>query len=122
MNILLWVLQVLLALHTVMGAVWKFSNSEQTVYSLSAIPHAVWIGLSGIEFLCAAALVAPLLKKAWGRWVPVAAAVIAAEMLLYCAIHLAAGDPNGGPLVYWLVTAAFCAWIAFGRMKLRPIR
>lgn len=44
MNILLWVLQILLALHTVIGAVWKFSNSEQTVRSLNAIPHGVWAG------------------------------------------------------------------------------
>jgi len=29
MNILLWTFQVLLALHTAIGAVWKFSNSEQ---------------------------------------------------------------------------------------------
>jgi hypothetical protein len=31
MNILLWILQILLALHTIVGAVWKFLNSEQTV-------------------------------------------------------------------------------------------
>ena len=46
MNILLWILQILLALHTTMGAVWKFSNSEQTVHSLSAIPHGVWLTMS----------------------------------------------------------------------------
>ena len=48
MNILLWVLQILLALHTAMGAVWKFSNSEQTVPSLKAIPHGAWLTLSQI--------------------------------------------------------------------------
>lgn len=46
MNIGLWILQVLLALHTVMGSVWKFSNSEQTVPSLSAIPHGIWLAMS----------------------------------------------------------------------------
>ena len=31
MNIFLWVLQIILALHTAVGAVWKFSHSaEQT--------------------------------------------------------------------------------------------
>ncbi|MBL9038941.1 MAG: hypothetical protein JNG84_10530, partial [Archangium sp.] len=59
MNIFLWILQVLLALHTTMGAVWKFSNSEQTTPSLKAIPHAVWLGMSGIEILCSVALVLP---------------------------------------------------------------
>ena len=31
MNVLLWILQILLALHTVTGAVWKFFNSEHSV-------------------------------------------------------------------------------------------
>ncbi len=53
MNIALWILQVLLALHTAMGAVWKLSHSEQTVASLSALPHALWLGLSGLEVLAA---------------------------------------------------------------------
>ena len=37
MNPTLWVLQSLLALHTAIGALWKFSNSEQAVPSLSAL-------------------------------------------------------------------------------------
>lgn len=121
MNVLFWVLQVLLALHTVMGAVWKFSNSEQTVPSLAAIPHAVWMGLSGVELLCAAALLLPILKRNLGRWAPVAAAVIAFEMLAFCGVHLASGDPNSGPLIYWLVVAMFCAILAYGRWRMKPI-
>jgi hypothetical protein len=31
MDILLWILQILLALHTIVGAVWKFSNSERVI-------------------------------------------------------------------------------------------
>lgn len=42
MHILLWGLQILIAIHTAIGAVWKFSNSpEQTMPSLSAIPQSV---------------------------------------------------------------------------------
>ena len=63
MNILLWVLQILLALHTAIGAVWKFFNSEQTVPSLKAIPHGVWLSLSVIEILCSLALVLPALSQ-----------------------------------------------------------
>jgi hypothetical protein len=63
MNILLWVLQILLALHTIVGAVWKFSNSEQTVPSLQTIPHGIWLAMSIIELLCALALILPALKK-----------------------------------------------------------
>lgn len=121
MNIALWVLQVLLAAHTAVGAVWKFSNSEQTVPSLGALPHGVWLGLSGIELLCALALVLPALSRRMGSLVPVAAVVIAAEMLLFCVLHLVSGDPSHGQMIYWLVVAAICAFIAYGRLVLRPL-
>lgn len=51
MNILLWVLQALLALHTFTGAVWKWSNPEQTVPSLKAIPHGIWLAMSVADCL-----------------------------------------------------------------------
>jgi len=121
MNIALWVVQVLLAAHTVTGAVWKFSNSEQTVPSLSALPHSVWLGLSVVELLCALGLVLPALNKGMAFLVPVAAIVIAAEMLLFCGLHLASGDPNHGQMIYWLVVAAICAFVAYGRLVLKPL-
>lgn len=121
MNIALWVLQVLLAAHTVIGAVWKFSNSEQTVPSLSALPHSAWLGLGGIELLCALALVLPALGGGTAFLAPVAAIVIAAEMLLFCVLHLASGDPNHGQLIYWLVVAAICAFIIYGRLVMTPL-
>ena len=88
MNILLWVLQVLLALHTAMGAVWKISHSEQTVPSLSAIPHGAWLSLAVIELVCCLALVVPGFYRPLAMLVPIAAACIAAEMLLFCGVHL----------------------------------
>jgi hypothetical protein len=121
MNILLWILQIALALHTVMGAIWKFSNSEQSVPSLRAIPHAVWLGLSIVELACAIGLVLPLLMRAKGALAPVAALVIAAEMALYVGVHLMSGEGKPGELVYWIVVAAFCAFIAYGRFVLKPI-
>jgi hypothetical protein len=120
MNILLWVLQVLLALHTAMGAVWKFSNSEQAVPSLSALGHGGWLGLAVVELLCAVGLVVPVLSKPLGSLAPIAAAVIAGEMLLFCALHLRSGDPNHGQMIYWLVVAAVCAFVAYGRFVLQP--
>src|SRR5262245_57977839 len=120
MNILLWVLQVLLALHTVMGAVWKFSNSEQTVPSLKAIPHEAWLAMSVFELLCSLCLVLPAVNKPLAILAPVAAACIAAEMLLFCGLHIYSGDANYGHMIYWLVVAAICAFIAYGRFVLKP--
>ena len=121
MNILLWVLQILLALHTAMGAVWKFSNSERAVPSLKAIPHGVWLAMSVVELLCALALVVPAIDGSLAILAPIAAICIAVEMLLFSALHLSSGDRTRGPLIYWLVVAAICAFIAYGRFVSMPL-
>jgi hypothetical protein len=115
MNILLWVLQIFLALHTAMGAVWKFFNSEQAVPSLNAIPHEVWLAMSGFELLCSLCLILPAFNKSLAMLAPIAAVGIAAEMLLFSGLHIYSGDANYGPMIYWLVVAAICAFIAYGR-------
>jgi hypothetical protein len=120
MNILLWILQILLALHTVIGAVWKFSNSEQSVPSLKAIPHGVWLAMSVVEMLCALGLILPAFNKPLAILAPIAAAGIAAEMLLFSGVHLYSGDANYGPMIYWLVVAALSAVIGYGRFVLKP--
>jgi hypothetical protein len=121
MNILLWVLQTLLALHTAVGAVWKFSNPAQTMPSLSAIPNGVWLAMSVVELLCAVGLILPAVYKPAAVLAPIAALLIAAEMLLFCVLHITSGDPTYGPMVYWLVVAAICAFIAYGRLVLKPL-
>ena len=121
MNVFLWILQVLLALHTVTGAVWKFSHSEQSIPSLRALPHAVWLALIGVELLCAIGLILPALSRPTATLAPVAAAVIGAEMLLFSGVHLGSGVTNHGELVYWLVVAALCAFIAWGRFVAKPL-
>jgi len=123
MNILLWVLQVALALHTLVGAVWKFSHTaEQTMPSLGAIPNRAWLTMAIIEILCGIALLLPALIKSLSIAIPIAALVIAAEMLLFCGVHIASGNiSNVGPMMYWLVVAALCAFIAYGRLVLQPL-
>ncbi|MBK8504223.1 MAG: DoxX family protein [Saprospiraceae bacterium] len=121
MNIVLWVLQVLLALHTIMGALWKFSNSEQTVPSLSSIPHSIWLTLSVIELLCSLGLILAAFNKSLGRLVPMAAIVIAIEMCFFSVVHLTAGDSEHSQMIYWLVVAAICGLIAYGRFVVKPI-
>jgi hypothetical protein len=121
MNILLWVFQDLLALHTAIGAVWKFSHSaEQTMPSLKAIPAGVWQAMSVLELFFALGLILPALIKSLGITVPIAAICIALEMIAFMAIHLYSGDTNYGPLFYWLIVTLFCAFIAYGRTMLRP--
>ena len=118
MNVLFWILQVVLALHTISGALWKFSHSRP---SLSAIPHGAWLAMSVIELLCALALILPAFKKSLGKLAPMAATFIAAEMLLFSGLNVASGQGKSGEIAYWLVVAAICAFIAYGRFVLRPL-
>jgi DoxX-like family len=120
MNILLWILQSLLAAHTLMGAVWKFSNPAQNMPSLAAIPPRAWLGLSVVEILCVVGLLLPALGSRFALTSPVAAGIIAAEMILFCVLHFISGEKALGPIVYWLVVAALSGFIVFGRLSLKP--
>lgn len=121
MNIALWILLALLAIHTLMGAIWKFSNSEQTVAPLSSIPHRVWMGLSVLEIIAVIFLVLPVISKRFGRLVPAAAFAIAAEMIYFSIVFLASGATDFNQLIYWLVVAMVCIFVAYGRLRLKPI-
>ncbi len=121
MNVLFWVLQILLALHTLMGAVWKFSNSAQVVPSLSAIPHGVWLTMSVLEILCSLGLVVPVFSRGLGILAPIAAVFIAAEMLVFSGLLVLSHEASYAPMIYWLVVAAVCAFVAYGRFALRPL-
>ncbi|TWT55503.1 DoxX family protein [Allorhodopirellula solitaria] len=121
MNILLWGLQILLALHTAMGAVWKFTNSvDQTMPTLNAIPNPLWIAMGGFELVLALALLTPAFYQPLAFLAPVAAVCIAAEMVLFTVLHLYSGDRTLGPVIYWLVVAGLCLIVAYGRFVLVP--
>lgn len=120
MNIVLWIIQGLLALHTAVGAVWKFSNSEQAVPTLSAIPHGAWLAMAAVEIVCALGLLAPLAYRPLAVLAPVAALVIALEMLTFTVLHLRSGASDLSPILYWAVVAAVCIFVAYGRFILSP--
>lgn len=89
--------------------------------SLKAIPAPVWLGLSVVEIACGLALLLPAVVGSVAGLVPVAAALVALEMLVFSALHLASGAKEHGPMIYWLVTAAVCAFVAYGRWMLAPL-
>ncbi|WP_324752024.1 DoxX family protein [Roseovarius sp. Pro17] len=121
MNIILWILQALLALHTAIGAGWKLLNSEQSIPTLTAIPHGVWMVLIPFELICAMGLVVPAIAPSLGWLVPLAAIGIAIEMVVFSGVHLQAGADQNGPMFYWLCVAAICTIIAAGRWMISPL-
>lgn len=116
MNIALWIVQVLLAAHTAVGAVWKVNHGPQAVPSLQAIPRPAWLAMAVVEVACAIGLVAPAAHVPLMGLVPVAAGLIGLEMLAFCGLHAASGRGRPKEMAYWLVVAAVCAVVAAGRL------
>lgn len=120
MNIFLWILQGLIALHTGIGAIWKFSKTpEQTMPSLKAIPNSVWMGMSVLELLIALSLILPVLNKSLAKYAPIAAIFIVVEMLIFSGLHLSSANSDYGPIFYWMIVASICGFIAYGRFVLK---
>ena len=122
MNILLWVLQVLAAL--MYGAsgtmkVFMFDKISGKVASFGALPREAWMTLGIIELVCVVGLIAPAAL----RWQPtltvVAAAVLAIESLVFIAVHVKYNEM--GSIVMSGVLGLIMAFIAYGRMFLKPI-
>jgi uncharacterized membrane protein YphA (DoxX/SURF4 family) len=122
MNILLWVLQVLAAL--VYGAsgvmkVFLFDTISQDVPSFGALPRGAWTALGILELVCVVGLIVP---SAF-RWRPSltvwAAAVLALESLVFVGVHVKYREV--GSIVMVCVLGPLMAFIAYGRMVLKPI-
>jgi len=122
MNVLLWVLQVLAAL--VYGAsgimkVFLFDKASEGVPSFGALPRGAWMALGILELLCAVGLIVP----AAFRWKPaltvVAALLLAVESLVFIWVHVQYREVP--PIVLSAVLGLLMAFIAYGRLVLKPI-
>jgi uncharacterized membrane protein YphA (DoxX/SURF4 family) len=122
MNILLWVLQVLAAI--VYGAsgsmkVFSFDNISKQVRSFDALPRKVWMVLGIIELVCTVGLIVP----AAFHWHPaltvMAATVLAIESLVFIGVHAKYREIT--PIILSSVLGLLMAFVAYGRMVLKPI-
>ena len=122
MNILLWVLQVLAALLYGSSGVMKvfmFEKISHDVPSFGALPRDAWMALGILELVCTIGLIVP----AAFHWRPqltiVAAALLALESLVFIWVHVQYHEM--APLILSGVLGLLMAFIAYGRMVLRPI-
>ena len=122
MNVLLWVLQVLAAL--VYGAsgimkVFLFDKASEGVPSFGALPRGAWMALGILELLCTAGLIVPAAL----HWKPaltvVAATLLAVESLVFIWVHIQYREVP--PIVLSAVLGLLMAFIAYGRLVLKPI-
>ena len=122
MNIFLWVLQILAAL--IYGAsgvmkVFMLDKVREGVQSFDALPKQAWIALGILELFCVVGLIVPSVF----RWHPtltvVAATVLAIESLVFIGVHVMYHEMS--PIVMSVVLGLLMAFIAYGRMFLKPI-
>ena len=122
MNILLWVLQVLAALLYGASGVMKvfmFDKVREGVPSFGALPREAWMALGILELVCTVGLIVP----AAFRWQPaltvVAATVLTIESLVFVWVHAKYGQIT--PIILSGALGLLMAFIAYGRMVLKPI-
>ena len=122
MNILLWVLQILAAL--VYGAsgvmkVFMFDKISEQVPSFAALPRQAWMALGTLELVCVIGLIVPAAL----HWHPLlrvlAATVLAIESLVFIWVHVRYHEI--GSIVMSGVLGLLMAFIAYGRLVLKPI-
>jgi uncharacterized membrane protein len=113
MNILLWILQILLALWNFTGAgymVFHYQNLANA-WALNALPKPVWVVYGVLEALFALGLFLPKL-------VPGAAIGLAVLVLLGIALFT---QYTGLGLFWAFVPALLLAFVAYGRIALKPL-
>ena len=122
MGILLWVLQVLAALLYGASGVMKvfmFDRVSKDVPSFGALPREAWMALGILELVCTVGLIVP----AAFHWHPaltvVAATVLAIESLVFIWVH--ARYREIPPIIFSGVLGLLMAFLAYGRMVLKPI-
>lgn len=122
MNVLLWVLQLALALLYLAGGAYKVFMFDELANQMVALSRGGWRALGVLEMLCGVLLVVPAAAKWMPVLTPLAAAVLALETLalagLYARYSLKLTATN--PLVWAVVMGLLAAFVAYGRYALRP--
>jgi uncharacterized membrane protein YphA (DoxX/SURF4 family) len=122
MNILLWILQGLAALLYAASGVMKvfmFDKVSEGVQSFGALPRKAWTALGILELVCVVGLIVP----GAFHWRPaltvVAATLLAIESLVFVGVHVKYREIP--PIIMSGVLGLLMAFIAYGRMVLKPI-
>lgn len=124
MNVLLWLVQIVLAVLSLSGGAYKVLAFDELAKmpATAALPQGVWGALGVFEIVCAVLLILPAALK-WKRFLtPLAAAALALESLalavLYAQYSLQLAATN--PLVWVVAMALMAAFVAYGRYTLKP--
>jgi DoxX-like family len=123
MNILLWVLQIVLAVFCLAGGAYKAFNVDEMAHRVRELSRGGWRALGVLEMLCGVLLIVPAATQWMPILTPLAAAAVAMESLgtsaLYARHSLRLVAAN--PLVWSVAMALMAAFVAYGRYAIRPL-
>ena len=117
MNILLWVVQSVLALLCVSGGAYKVFKFDELTKQTRALSHGGWRALGVIEVVCGVLLIVPAAANWMPFLTPFAAGVLAVEALglsaLYARRSLKLTAAN--PLVWSFALTLMAGFVAYAR-------
>jgi hypothetical protein len=120
MSILLWVLQVLLALaFFAHGCLLLFPPAAIAVLLNASFPRGFWLFLGVAEVLAAVGLTVPGLTRIQPWLVPCAAAGIMIVMIGATGYHLMRGEVSSA--IVTVVLLAMATYVAYMRWRVAPI-
>jgi uncharacterized membrane protein YphA (DoxX/SURF4 family) len=122
MNVLLWVLQVVASLLYVASGIMKvfmFDKISEEVQSFGALPREVWMALGIVELVCTVGLIVPSALRWHPNLTVLAASILAIESLVFIYVHVKYRELP--PIIMCVVLGLLMAFIAYGRMVLKPI-
>ncbi|PWT84487.1 MAG: DoxX family protein [Blastocatellia bacterium] len=120
MNVVLWVLQVLLALAFLAHGLLFLFPSAEMLQLMSPIPTAFRIFLGVAEVLAAIGLTLPGITRILPWLVPAAAAGLMIVMISATVFHITRGEVSSAMTTAILL--AMLTFVAYERWKVRPIR
>jgi hypothetical protein len=99
--------------------VFMFDKISAEVPSFGALPRQAWAALGILELVCAVGLIVPAALRWQPRLTVLAATVLAIESLVFVSVHIQYRELM--PVIFSVVLGLLMAFIAYGRMVLKPI-
>ena len=96
-----------------------FDKISTGVPSFGALPRQVWTALGVLELVCAVGLIVPAALRWHPRLTVLGATLLGVESLVFIRVHVRYREL--APVVMSGVLGLLMAFIAYGRMVLKPI-
>jgi hypothetical protein len=99
--------------------VFMFDKISEQVPSFGALPRKAWMALGILELVCTVGLIVPAALHWRPSLTVLAATLLAVESLVFIGVHVKYREIT--PMILSGVLGLLMAFIAYGRMVLKPI-